>query len=281
MNHGEFRNLLVAHGWQDRWWISIDGELSPQVVSIDDAFAKKTQNPAAAILLINEAENRDTSLWQVLDLEPTPAPTTSPQPMPNLLAQEPDSRPAAPSPFSIQNVAAAHQQISLGIMLLLISWAIKQALTSFAIFGLGGAMAMPALEAKIMAKSASESADLQEELSELSASGSTDSGRMGKLQTEIREAREKVREDYQDDRQKASVKTAKGTSTALGATRNFFRWKLLLDIIKIGALVLMALGALKLVRDDETSLANRALGISLTIVIVFSVLVSGLVSMLS
>jgi hypothetical protein len=170
--------------------------------------------------------------------------------------------------------------ISLALMLLVASWGAKQFFVSMAIFGAGGAMDEAVLDADLTSDWYDETREDRVERAIEQADKSPDQEDIAKLSDDIDDVRKDIFEedDVIEDMVDAKIAEKAGIASALNMTQWFLRLKMLLDLVKIAAVFLLIKGALGLIEDKETDSTTRWFAIGTTVVVLFSILVTGVLS---
>tara|TARA_Y100000588_G_scaffold386054_1_gene480748 strand:+ start:434 stop:1018 length:585 start_codon:yes stop_codon:yes gene_type:complete len=171
----------------------------------------------------------------------------------------------------MQNGSFKH--ISLGVMLLVISWAGQQFFLSWAVWAGGGKLDETVLEADLDSdfynQTEEERIDLAEERAE-SDGGEQD--KINDINDDIQDKKADIREEAIEDTVDAEVDSVGYKSTTLSMIQWFLRLKILFDFVKIGAIFLMLKGALGLVQDNQVDSLTRWFGIGAAIIVLYALL---------
>jgi hypothetical protein len=173
----------------------------------------------------------------------------------------------------MQNGSFKH--ISLGVMLLVISWAGQQFFLSWAVWAGGGKLDQTVLEADLdsdlYSQTEEERLDLAEERAE---SDGGEREKINDIQNDIQDKREDIFDSDEaiEDRVDAEGDSVGYKSTTLSMTQWFLRLKILFDFVKIGAIFLMLKGALGLVQDNQVDSLTRWFGIGAAIIVLYALL---------
>ena len=170
--------------------------------------------------------------------------------------------------------------ISLGIMVLVGSWAAKQFFLSWAVWAMGGVIDREVLSANLRAEWYEQTEEDRIELALEQSEKDPSYKKIEDLQEEIDEAREDIYdpEEVIESKVEAEVEQVASEASALNKLQWFLRLKIILDLAKIAAVFIMVKGALGLVQDHQMDNLTRWFGIGTTVVILFSVLVTGVLS---
>lgn len=314
MQEADLRELLENHGLPDQWWLSVNGDVQPEYATLDTALAHKQGNPDSKVQISNSAQQDQTPIpWHKVELPgegaqpipPTAVPPQAAPATPPVAAQAVAAQPvtthatapvqaAAPSqtmnpqmqpqnPYGAMPVTQSPQMktVLLGLMLILGSWGMKQLLASFSLYGLGGALSTPVVEAskgaEIAKKTVSHRLDIYREQQEKKP----DSKLIKEAQEEISDVTEEVSEKYAEKSISSQADSASGLSLATNTARWFLRTKILLDIVKMAGIFLIVLGSFRVLNDPMASPHNRWFAIVISSIILFSVLAAGVASLLA
>lgn len=170
---------------------------------------------------------------------------------------------------------------TIGLLMIVASWGVKQFFVSTAVFGLGGAIEGETVELDQDAELADATREQQIQIAEEQAKDEPDYGEIEELSQEIMEEQEKLEKEYAVLKAEARADAASSTSTALWFAQIYLRTKVLLDLLKIAGVVLLVLGALGISRDESQPSHFRWFAVGSGAVVVLATLAWGFVTMLS
>jgi hypothetical protein len=180
-----------------------------------------------------------------------------------------------------------------GIMLILISWALKHVLVSAALFGGGQGLEGEALQAEKNVQVWNETIDDRVERAELqleisNAKGDTDKklDRLDKLNEDISETESDISEEYITAEVEADYSSVKGAAKATNMTKWTLKIKILLDLLKIAGVFMVVMSSMRIVRtpidsNDSTEGPTRTLAIATVTLVLLGTFVQGILSYLS
>ncbi|MBL62562.1 MAG: hypothetical protein CMI30_04045 [Opitutae bacterium] len=164
--------------------------------------------------------------------------------------------------------------LSLGIMLLLISWAGQQFFLSWAVWAKGGTLDQVVHDANLKSDVAYETEEERLELAEEEAED--DGGETREIREDINDKKNDIhtKQDTIEDRVDAENDSVGYQATSLNMIQWFLRLKILFDFVKIGAVFLMFKGSLGLIQDNQVDSLTRWFGIGAAIVVMYALLTS-------
>jgi len=179
-----------------------------------------------------------------------------------------------------------------GMILILVSWALKHLLVSLAIYGGGQGLEREAIRAEIDAQVWEETFEDQLELAEIEADLDDGKGsekkyeKMGKLQEDIADARQDIEEDYLEAVVDARYSSVKGESRSVSMSKWSLKLKILLDLLKIAGVFMIALSSIRIISSepdpaDTTENSTRHLAIATIALVLLGTFVQGILSYFS
>ena len=173
--------------------------------------------------------------------------------------------------------------VSLGILLLVGSWAAKQIFLSWAVWAGGGTFDNAVLQADLRADWYEVTEEDRIELAKERVDKEPNQEKIRKLQDDIDDARDDIyeKDEVIEEQTEAAIDEVGSQATTINMVQWFLRLKILFDLAKVAAVFLMIKGALGLIQNSQMDSLTRWFGIGIAVVGLFSLLVTGVLSYLS